>query len=394
MKPEISRVTILVLDSAGVGEMPDANVYGDQGSNTIGNTAKFCHGLKLPNLARLGLGRIGRFEGVDGDPHPLASWGKMAEASPGKDTTTGHWEMAGVILKTALPLYPLGFPKEILDEFTRQTGLKVLGNKPASGTEIIQELGDEHVRTGSPIVYTSADSVFQIAAHEGVIPLKRLYEISEIARRILDPYGTARVIARPFSGEKGAYARTKNRRDFSLPPPSETVLDRLLAAKIPTTGVGKIKDIFAGHGIADSVHAKDNPSIADATIDLLGSQKSGLIFSNFVDFDMLWGHRNNAKAYGQGLEEFDAKLGQMLQKLDDRDLLLITADHGCDPTDTSTDHTREYVPLIAYAPQRKEGVDLGIRSSFTDIGQTLADVFKVGKIPNGTSFLDRVKAPE
>lgn len=391
MAHPIERVTILVMDSAGVGEMPDAKVYGDEGSNTIANTAKFNHGLMIPNLAKLGLGRLTRIEGVAPDPHPLASFGKMAEASPGKDTTTGHWEMAGVILKTPLPLYPKGFPKEILDEFKRQTGLDVLGNKPASGTEIIQELGDEHVRTGSPIVYTSADSVFQIAAHEGVIPLKKLYELSETARKILDPYGTARVIARPFTGEKGAYVRTKNRRDFSLDPPEETVLDRLKAAKVPVTGVGKIRDIYNGKGIGDSVTAKDNTAIADATIDLLDSQKKGLIFSNFVDFDMLWGHRNNAKGYADGLEAFDVRLGQMLQRLDERDLLVITADHGCDPTDVSTDHTREYVPLLVYYGARKEGVDLGIRTSFTDLGQTLADVFGVKKMPNGVSFLPQIR---
>ena len=379
------------MDSAGVGEMPDAKVYGDEGSNTIANTAKFNHGLKIPNLAKLGLGRLTAIEGVEADPHPIASFGKMAEASPGKDTTTGHWEMAGVILKTPLPLYPKGFPKEILDEFKRQTGLDVLGNKPASGTEIIVELGDEHVRTGSPIVYTSADSVFQIAAHEGVIPLKKLYELSEVARKILDPYGTARVIARPFSGEKGAYARTKNRRDFSLDPPEETVLDRLKAAKVPVTGVGKIRDIYNGKGIGDSVTAKDNTAIADATIDLLDSQKKGVIFANFVDFDMLWGHRNNAKGYADGLEAFDVRLGQMLQRLDERDLLVITADHGCDPTDVSTDHTREYVPLLVYYGGRKEGVDLGIRSSFTDVGQTLADVFGVEKMRNGVSFLPQIR---
>ena len=391
MAHPIERVTILVMDSAGVGEMPDANVYGDEGSNTIGNTAKFAKGLTIPNLAKLGLGRLTRIEGVQPDPHPIASFGKMAEASPGKDTTTGHWEFAGVILKTPLPLYPKGFPKEILDEFTRQTGLKVLGNKPASGTEIIVELGDEHVRTGSPIVYTSADSVFQMAAHEGVIPLKKLYELSEVARKILDPYGTARVIARPFAGEKGAYARTKNRRDFSLNPPEETVLDRLKAAKVQVTGVGKIRDIYNGQGIGDSVTAKDNTQIADATISLLDSQKKGLIFSNFVDFDMLWGHRNNAKGYADGLEAFDVRLGEMLQRLDERDVLIITADHGCDPTDVSTDHTREYVPLLVYYGARKEGVELGIRTSFTDIGQTLADIFGVAKMKNGVSFLPQIR---
>ena len=379
------------MDSAGVGEMPDAKVYGDEGSNTIANTAKFNKGLKIPNLAKLGLGRLTKIEGVPADPEPIASFGKMAEASPGKDTTTGHWEMAGVILKTPLPLYPKGFPKEILDEFKRQTGLDVLGNKPASGTEIIMELGDEHVRTGSPIVYTSADSVFQMACHEGVVPLKRLYELSEIARKILDPYGTARVIARPFTGEKGAYTRTKNRRDFSLNPPEETVLDRLKAAKVQVTGVGKIRDIYNGQGIGDSVTAKDNTQIADATISLLDSQKKGLIFSNFVDFDMLWGHRNNAKGYADGLEAFDKRVGEMLARLDERDVLIINADHGCDPTDVSTDHTREYVPLLVYYGARKKGVDLGIRTSFTDIGQTLADIFGVAKMKNGTSFLPQIR---
>ena len=387
MASPFSRVTILVLDSAGIGEMPDAAKYGDQGANTLGNTARVNGGLHLPNLAKLGLGRIGPIEGVEAVPHPTASWGKMAEASPGKDTTTGHWEMAGVILPTPLPLYPNGFPKEILAAFKKQTGLDVLGNKPASGTEIIQELGDEHVATGKPIVYTSADSVFQIAAHEDVIPLERQYELSAIARKILDPHGTARVIARPFTGKSGAYARTKNRRDFSLPPPTETVLDVLKANKVQVTGVGKIKDIYAGQGITDSVHAKDNMAIADATLELLQTQKEGLIFSNFVDFDMLWGHRNNAKGYADGLEAFDKRLGDLLATLDRRDLLLMTADHGCDPTDVSTDHTREYVPLIAYAPAMAEGHDLGIRTSFCDLGQTLAENFGVKPIPNGTSFL-------
>ncbi len=394
MRHLISRVTILVLDSAGIGEMPDAKAYGDQGANTIGNTARVAGGLALPNLARLGLSRIGPVLGVDPADHPRASYGKMAEASPGKDTTTGHWEMAGVILAKPLPLYPSGFPKEILDEFRRQTGLEVLGNRPASGTEIIQELGDEHVRTGKPIVYTSADSVFQIAAHEEVIPLPRLYELSQTARRILDPHGTARVIARPFTGKSGAYIRTKNRRDFSLPPPSETVLDRLAAAKVPVIGVGKIRDIYDGKGITDSVHAKDNMSIADATLDLLGSQRKGVVFSNFVDFDMLWGHRNDAKGYAVGLEAFDARLGTILEKLDERDLLLITADHGCDPTDVSTDHTREYVPLLAYAPARAEGVDLGTRATFADLGATVAEVFGVRPLANGTSFLRNVRPRE
>jgi phosphopentomutase len=344
----------------------------------------------LPNLEALGLGNIEPLEGCPPQPGAPAVAGRLLERSKGKDTTTGHWEMMGIVTAQPFPTYPHGFPHDVIDPFMHRTGRGVLGNKPASGTEIIQELGEEHQRTGKWIVYTSADSVFQIAAHEGVIPLKRLYEISEIARKILDPYGTARVIARPFTGEKGAYVRTKNRRDFSLPPPGETVLDRLKAAKIPVTGVGKIRDIFDGKGITDSVTAKDNPSIAQATIDLLDRQKSGLIFSNFVDFDMLWGHRNNAKAYAQGLEDFDVKLGEMLQRLDERDVLFITADHGCDPTDVSTDHTREYVPLIAVYPAVKEGQDLGIRRTFSDLGQTIAEIFGVGAIANGTSFLDRL----
>lgn len=386
------RVTVLVIDSGGVGEMPDAADYGDAGANTIGHVAAHVGGLNVPTLQQMGLGRLTNVEGVPPSDEPTASFGRMAEASPGKDTTTGHWEMAGIVLEKALPIYPDGFPAEIIEPFCERAGVDgVLGNKPASGTEIIKELGVEHIKTGLPIVYTSADSVFQVACHVDAFGLERLYEVCEIARDIVDEVGLARVIARPFAGEPGEFYRTKDRRDYALTPPGRTVLEDLHEAGVPVTGVGKIKDIFQGKGIGDSVHAKDNGSIADATVELLRTQKKGFIFSNFVDFDMLYGHRNNPDGYGAALEALDTRLGEMLSLLTDDDLLVITADHGCDPTITSsTDHTREYVPLLAYSPRRKVGADLGVRKTFADLGQTLADNFGVSPISNGTSFLQEI----
>lgn len=388
------RITLLVIDSGGVGELPDAGDYGDAGANTLGHVAAHAGGLKLPNLGKLGLGHITELAGVPGSEPASGFWGRMAEASPGKDTTTGHWEMAGIILDDPLPIFPDGFPDSIIRPFTERTGLEVLGNKPASGTEIIKELGEEHQRTGKPIVYTSADSVFQIACHVDTIPLERLYEICETAREIVNDIGLSRVIARPFAGEPGSYWRTKDRRDYALNPPARTVLQDLDEAGVPVIGVGKIRDIFNGVGITKAVKAKANDTIADATIELLHNESKGFIFVNFVDFDMLYGHRNNPDGYAQALETLDVRLGEMLELLTETDLLLITADHGCDPTMTSsTDHTREYVPLLAYTPAMEQGADLGTRKTFADIGQTLAEAFDVKPIENGTSFLSKVTRP-
>ena len=387
---DFDRIVVLVVDSGGVGEMPDASEYGDSGSNTLANTARVVGGISVPNLGQMGLGCITDILGVPPVEAPIASYGRMAEASPGKDTTTGHWEMVGVILEEPLPLFPDGFSDEILDTFREKTGLDVLGNKAASGTEIIQELGEEHQRTGRPIVYTSADSVFQVAVHTDTIPLERLYEICELSRELLNPCGVARVIARPFTGTPGNYVRTKDRRDYALSPPGRTVLNHLTEEGIPVIGVGKIRDIFNGQGVTQSVHAKDNASIGEATIELLQKTRRGFIFSNFVDFDMLYGHRNDAQGYATALESFDQQLGVMLSLLGERDLLLLTADHGCDPTDLSTDHTREYVPILALAPRKKVGVDLGTRKTFADLGQTIAQAFGVEPIGQGVSFLKEV----
>ena len=391
--PRFDKVITLVIDSGGVGEMSDAADYGDVGSNTLANVAAHVGGLNLPNLTRLGLGCLTEIQGVPPQEAPTASFGRMAGASPGKDTTTGHWEMVGIVLDTPLPIFPDGFTEDVLAPFRERTGLGVLGNRAASGTEIIKELGEEHQRTGDPIVYTSADSVFQVAAHVDTIALERLYEICEIAREIVDEIGLSRVIARPFAGEPGSYYRTQDRRDYALPPPQRSVLQELADAGVPVVGVGKIKDIFHGVGITRSVKAKDNESIANATVDLIRNQDRGFIFSNFVDFDMLYGHRNDPDGYASALEAFDRRLGEMLALLTPNDLLLITADHGCDPTITSsTDHTREFVPILAHTPAQTRGVDLGVRKTFADLGQTLADNFGVSALAHGTSFLNDISA--
>lgn len=374
------RVLLIVLDSVGCGELPDAAAYGDEGSNTLSNTAHAVGGLKLPNLQRLGLGNILPLEGVKPVERPRASWGKMAERSAGKDTTTGHWELMGLALEEPFLTFPQGFPPEIVDPFVQATGREVLWNRPASGTEIIREFGDEHVRTGRWILYTSADSVFQVAAHEEVVPLEELYAACEKARELLDPYRVGRVIARPFVGKSGGYTRTYHRKDYSLEPFGETVLDRLVAVGVPVIGVGKIWDIFAGRGITRSVHTDGNLDGIHKTLELLKTQEGGLIFVNLVDYDMLFGHRRDPQGYAAALEELDRYLPDLLASLRERDLFLITADHGCDPTlSRHTDHTREYVPLLLFDPGREEGRDLGIRETFADVGATIEEAL-LGKI--------------
>ncbi|HQE05162.1 MAG: phosphopentomutase [Tepidanaerobacteraceae bacterium] len=383
----IQKVILIVLDSVGVGELPDAAKYGDEGSNTLGNVAKAVGGLSLPNMQKMGIGNIIDIEGVPAVKEPTAAYGKAAEKSAGKDTTTGHWELAGVILERPFPVYPDGFPPELIEEFEKRIGRKVLGNKVASGTEIIKELGDEHVKTGRPIVYTSADSVFQIAAHEEVIPVKQLYDICKIAREILrGEHGVARVIARPFVGKSGEYLRTYNRADFSLKPPHDTLLDKVVRAGMEVIGVGKIWDIFAGQGITKAMHTEGNMDGVDKTLEAIDMIQKGLVFSNLVDYDMLYGHRNDPVGYAKALEEFDGRLPEILEKLGDNDVLIITADHGCDPTTVSTDHSREYVPVLVYGDRIKAGVKLGTLSSFSDIGQTVTDFLGCLSLKNGRSF--------
>jgi len=383
----ISRTLIIVLDSLGVGEMPDAASYGDEGSNTLGNMARALDGLSLPNLENLGLGNIGDFQGVARKRDCIGSFGKMSEASPGKDTTTGHWEMAGIQLDRPFPVYPHGFPPEITERFESAIGTGILGNVAASGTEIIRELGPEHLHTGFPIVYTSADSVFQIAAHKDVIPLDKLYEMCGTARKLLTgKHAVGRVIARPFTGTPGNFTRTHERRDFSLLPPEDTLLDIAKANGLPVVGIGKIEDIFAARGLTEAIHTEGN---SDGMRNILKVEKRvyrGIILTNLVDFDMLYGHRNDPEGYYRALREFDLWLPGLLDSLGRDDMLIITADHGCDPTTPSTDHSREYVPLLVYGPGLKSGIDLGIRQGFYDLGATVADALGL-KLARGRSFL-------
>ena len=383
------RVIWIVLDSVGIGAMPDAADYGDAGSDTLGNIARL-RTLRLPNLCRLGLANIKPLANLPAAPSPAGSFGRCALASPGKDTTTGHWEMVGIHLEKPLPLYPHGFPQEIMDEFESHIGRHTLGNKAASGTEIIKELGAEHMRTGSPIVYTSADSVFQVAAHEEVIPLPELYKICETARAILrGPHEVGRVIARPFTGSPGSFTRTPNRKDYALPPPRGMLLDRLEEHDVEVYAVGKIFDVFLGHGIGDHVKTKNNADGMAKTVEAMDTQERGLIFVNLVDFDQQYGHRNDVEGYAGALERFDAWLPEFLNRLRESDLAILTADHGCDPTTPSTDHSREYVPLIAYSPKSRPGVNLGLRQTLSDEGQTVAEIFGTS-IARGTSFLSQI----
>jgi phosphopentomutase len=386
------RVILIILDACGIGALPDAHLYNDEGSNTIANTARAVGGLRLPNLERLGLGNIDAILGVGPNALASANFGKMAELSAGKDSTSGHWEIMGLITEKSFPVYPHGFPPEVIQAFEGATGKKILGNKPASGTEIIKELGEEHIRTGNPIVYTSADSVFQIAAHEDVIPVNELYQMCATARNLLvGEHAVARVIARPFVGKPGSFKRTERRKDFSLPPPSETVLDILKANHLPVIGLGKIEDLFAGQGLTHSIHSKNNSDGIDKLIEAVEKFKDGLIFINLVDFDMLWGHRNDPRAFADGLEEFDRGLPEVTQSLQKEDILIITADHGCDPTTPSTDHSREYVPLLVYGQSIAKGNNLGVRESFADVGATMAEIFGVDGTGCGKSFFEEIK---
>ncbi|MFN2497885.1 MAG: phosphopentomutase [Pyrinomonadaceae bacterium] len=387
---KFNRVTLMVLDGAGIGAMPDALEWGDAGSDTLGHICK-SRAVSLPNLQNWGLGNVRPLHGVLPSSEPRGSFGKCALRSNGKDTTTGHWEMAGIILKEAFPTYPDGFPKSILDRFISETGVPgILGNIPASGTEIIKQLGDEHVKTGKPIVYTSADSVFQIAAHEEVVPLDRLYEICEIARRILDgQHKVGRIIARPFLGRPGAFYRTENRHDYAVPPPRQNLLPALKDEDLDVVCIGKIASIYDSMGVTEDLTAKNNQQSIDQTIYALNQKTRGLIFSNLVDFDMLYGHRRDTEGYARALEHFDSALPAIEAAMRDDDLMIITADHGNDPTFPGSDHTREYAPLLVYGKSAKRGVDLGTRDSLADIGQTIADNFGLTLVA-GKSFLAEV----
>ena len=386
----INRVVLIVLDSVGAGSLPDAKEYGDEGANTLAHVAEAAGGLNIPRLQKLGLGNIIPILGVPTNPIPMAAFGKMMEASKGKDTIAGHWELMGIVLEKAFSLFPRGFPGDMIAEFVSRTGAGgILGNKPASGTEIIQELGEEHIRTAFPIVYTSGDSVFQIAAHEEVIPVDRLYGMCIQARRICDKHQIGRVIARPFIGRVGAFTRTANRRDFPMRPPRETVLDLLEQGGWPVTGIGKIDNIFADRGITRSVHTNGNSDGMKRLASELATTSRGLIFINLVDFDMAYGHRNDARGYAGALEAFDSGLDILLAGLSEADVLMITADHGCDPTYPGTDHTREYVPMLVYGRQVRP-VDLGVRSSFGDVGASILEIFGISRTLPGRSFYPEI----
>ena len=383
------RIIWIVLDSVGVGAMPDAAAYGDEGSDTLGNIARL-RGLDVPNLCRLGLGYLKPIPQLPCAAAPEGSYGRCTLASPGKDTTTGHWEMVGIHLAKPFPLYPHGFPPDVMEEFERRIGRSTLGNKAASGTEIIKELGERHMESGSPIVYTSADSVFQIAAHEEVIPLPELYRICHVAREIMrGPHEVGRVIARPFEGEPGDFRRTANRHDYAVPPPPGMLLDKLADRNIDVFSVGKIFDVFLGRGITGHVLTKSNADGMAKTLEAVKEFDGGLIFVNLVDFDQQYGHRNDVEGYAEALEEFDRWLPSLRAALRPGDLAILTADHGCDPTTPSTDHSREYTPLIAFGPRARPGVDLGLRATLSDIGQTVAENFATS-IGKGSSFLHEI----
>jgi phosphopentomutase len=389
MDSTFERVALVVMDSVGIGPMPDAADYGDAGRDTLGHICER-RGLMIPNFVRLGLANIRPLAGVEVDQNPEGAYGKAALRSPGKDTTAGHWEMAGIILDRPFPTYPKGFPREVIEKFEYAIGRKVLGNCPASGTEIIKQLGEEHLRTGWPIVYTSADSVFQVAAHEEVIPVEELYRICEIARRQLDgPHRVGRVIARPFTGKPGAFVRTERRHDYAVPPPRPMLLDMLQEASLEIVGVGKIPDIFLNRGITRKLAGRNNFEALESTVAALKDAGRGLIFTNLVDFDMLYGHRLDIEGYGRAIEEVDAFLPRLLGALGRRDLLILTADHGCDPLGPSTDHSREYVPLLATGPGVKGGVNLGTRATLADIGQSVAENFRL-HLGQGESFLGEI----
>jgi phosphopentomutase len=383
----LKRAIVVVLDGVGVGANPDAHAYGDDGASSLEHCAQAIGGLELPNLGQIGLGNITPILGTPPNEHARGSYGRMAEAAAGKDSTTGHWEMMGVVLHRPLPTYPRGFPDELVEQFEHAIGRKVLGNKPASGTEIIKELGEEHLRTARPILYTSADSVFQLAAHQEVIPLAELYRMCEIARAMLTgENAVGRVIARPFIGTPGNFTRTEHRRDFSLAPLETTLLDVLKDSGKEVIGIGKIEDLFAGRGLTQCDHTETNRDGMAATLRWLERDFTGLLFVNLVEFDMLWGHRRDSQGYAQALRDVDAWFEQVQQVMQQGDAIFFTADHGVDPTYRGTDHTREHVPLLAYGEPVRAGVNLGVRSTFADLGQALAQAFHVEPLAAGTSF--------
>lgn len=386
MKKNI-RIIVIVLDSVGVGALQDAYKFGDEDSNTLGNIAKVLGGLSLPNLEKMGLGNIIPILGVKPQLSPIANFGKMAEVSAGKGSTSGHWELMGLHISKAFPTYPNGFPKEIMDKFHKAIGIQTLGNYPASGTEIIKVLGNEHIKTKKPIVYTSADSVFQIAAHEDIISPEKLYKICKKAREILTgEHSISRVIARPFIGKNGKFTRTRRRKDFSLEPTGKMLLDYLKENEKEVLAVGKISDIFVGRGITKKFPTKNNLDGIKKIINLIGNNRGDMIFANLIDFDMLYGHRNNPEGYAKALAEFDENIPEILNSMKYNDILFITADHGCDPTTPSTDHSREYVPLIVYGKNIKSSVNLGIRKSFADVGKTISEILNIEADIKGESF--------
>ncbi|MDR7243594.1 phosphopentomutase [Priestia megaterium] len=383
------RVFLIVMDSVGIGESPDAEKYNDKGADTFGHIAEHCNGLHMPNMAKLGLSNIREIKGIDKAEKPLAYYTKMQEASAGKDTMTGHWEIMGLNINTPFNVFPDGFPEELISQLEEKTGRKIIGNKPASGTEILDELGKQHMETGDLIVYTSADSVLQIAAHEEIVPIDELYKICEIARELTldDPYMIGRVIARPFLGEPGNFTRTSNRHDYALKPFGRTVMNELKDNDIDVIAIGKISDIYDGEGVTKSLRTKSNMDGMDKLVDTLNMDFTGLSFLNLVDFDALYGHRRDPQGYGQALEEYDARLEEVFDLLKEDDLLIITADHGNDPVHHGTDHTREYVPLLVYNKGMQEGKELSIRQTFADIGATVAENFGVAMPKHGKSFL-------
>ncbi|CEK39201.1 phosphopentomutase [Paraclostridium sordellii] len=387
----MSRVIWMVIDSVGIGALPDSEKFGDVNVNTLGNIVKAYKDIQLPNMIKLGLSNIDGIDSLDSIDNPIGSFGRASEVSKGKDTTTGHWEMTGVLVETPFKTYENGFPKEIIDEFERKTNRKVIGNKPASGTAILDELGEQQMKTGEVIVYTSADSVFQIAAHEEIIPLEELYKMCEIAREIMmGENAVARIIARPFVGKPGAFERTSNRRDYSLSPFEDTVLDTIKKSNLDVIGVGKIEDIFNKQGITEAIHTKDNMDGVDQTINYMKKENKGLIFTNLVDFDSKYGHRRDVEGYKKALEEFDARIPEIIANMKDDDILIINADHGNDPTYKGTDHTREYIPVLVYGKNINKGYNLGTRKSFADIGATVADILNVELPKHGESFKSEI----
>jgi phosphopentomutase len=386
------RIFLIVMDSVGIGEAPDAKKFGDEGSDTFGHIAEKMDGLHMPNMAKLGLSNIREIKGIPVQDEPLAYYTKMQEASNGKDTMTGHWEIMGLHIETPFKVFPDGFPKELLDEIEKRTGRGILGNKPASGTEILDELGEEHMKTGKLIIYTSADSVLQIAAHEEIVPIDELYKICEIARELTldEKYMVGRIIARPFVGEPGNFTRTSNRHDYALKPFERTVMNELSDSGLDVIAIGKISDIYDGEGVTQSLRTKSNMDGMDKLVETLDMDFTGLSFLNLVDFDALFGHRRDPIGYGKALEEYDARLPEVLEKLTDDDLLIITADHGNDPVHSGTDHTREYVPLLVYNKKMDRGEELPLRSTFADVGATVADNFNVTPPKHGKSFLAEI----